>query len=350
MASANAPEDASLPRYNRASALRIKRAASLALVLAAPSGCYNWNQVPTGVKQQTLDLPVAGLVQRYTVLQPGSAPTESPRRRAALVLLHSGFSGDETTSARLARLLAQRGLVVILPAYRGERRKVDGRLSEGRIEFCRGEVDDAQAALQWLRRQPNVDGQRLAALGSSHGGCIALRLGEREPELRALVTFSAPVAAAPLVEYLRSHPTQTFFYNGILASQLQSYVQTTPKDHPELYQERSPLSGIAAMKIPLLAFHGTADHLVPMEQACWLYQVLAAGGRQIEESWISPQGAVYQPAASACPQGTAARPASSVAVPTRFVFMEGQGHFYARRPKQTATEIALSFLEKELSP
>lgn len=320
----------------------------LACLLLAASGCYNWHLVPAGVQQRTLDLQVAGLMQRYTVLAP--APSAATARRAAVVLLHAGFGGDETTSARLARQLAQRGLAVVLPAYRGEKRKLDGQRSDGKIEFCRGEVDDAQAALQWLRRQPDIDGQRIGALGSSHGGCIALRLGEREPELRALVTFSAPVAAGPFIEHLENHPAQTLFYNGILATQIKSYVKTTPKEHPELYEERSPLSKIAALKIPLLVFHGIADHIVPMEQPCSLYQALAQSGRQIEESRINRQGEVSKPDASACPQAGGPPNASSVSVPTRFIFMEGQGHFYARQVQRTAAEIAVNFLAQELRP
>lgn len=322
----------------------------LAFVLLAASGCYNWSLVPAGVQQRKLDLKVAGLKQCYTVLQPQASATAAPVRRAAVVLLHSGFTGDETSSAWLARQLAQRGLVVILPAYRGEKRKLDGERSQGQIEFCRGEVDDAQAALHWLRQQPEVDSERLAALGSSHGGCIALRLGEREPQLRALVTFSAPVAAAPLIEHLQNHPAQTFFYNGILATQLRSYIKATPKEHPEQYEERSPLSRIATSRIPLLIFHGTKDHIVPIEQACWLYQALAQNGRAVAESWLSPQGTLYQPAASACPQAAAVRGDGSVPVPTRFVFLEGQGHFYNRRVRENAAAMAVGFLEQALRP
>lgn len=321
----------------------------LALLALAASGCFNWNQVPTGVEQHALDLRVAGLTQLYTVLMPRPGAAPGPLRRAGVVLLHSGFSGDESESAKLARQLAQRGMVVILPSYRGEHRKVDGKRSEGKIEFCRGEVDDAQAALHWLRAQPFVDGQRLAALGSSHGGCIALRLGAREPELRALVTFSAPVAAAPLIEHLESHPAQTFLYNGILAGQLRSYIKATPQEHPEVYTERSPLVATNALKMSLLIFHGTKDHIVPREQACWLYQALISGGRQVQESWISPQGTVYRPATSGCPQAAAATaPTAPLPAPTKFVFLEGQGHFYARRPKETARAMALDFLQEEL--
>lgn len=322
----------------------------LACLLLAASGCYNWHLVPAGVQQHTLDLQVAGLTQRYTVLEPMPTAAAAPMRRGAVVLLHSGFGGDETVSARLARQLAQRGLAVVLPSYRGEKRKLDGKRSDGRIEFCRGEVDDAQAALRWLRLQPEIDGQRIGALGSSHGGCIALQLGAREPELRALVTFSAPVAAAPFMEHLQSHPAQTFFYNGILATQIKSYVQTTPKEHPEEYEERSPLARIATRKIPLLIFHGKEDHIVPMEQPCSLYRALAQNGRHVEESWINEEGTLHKPAESACPQAAAVPSKSSVPVTTRFVFLEGQGHFYARPVQRTAADLAVSFLSQELQP
>ena len=326
----------------------------LALVCLAASGCYNWNQVPSGVQQRTLDLPVAGLTQRYTLLRPLASATANSTatevRHPALVLLHSGFTGDESVSAALARRLVQRGMVVILPAYRGEVRKLDGKRSEGSIEFCRGEVDDAQAALRWLREQPFVDAQRIGALGSSHGGCIALQLGQREPGLRALVTFSAPVAAGPLLDNLGSHPDQTYFYNGILAAQLRSYIKASPKTQPEQYELRSPLSGIERIRTPLLVFHGMVDHIVPIEQACWLYQVLAAAGRRISERWITPQGTLHQPLTSECPQAAAVQAATTMPTRTEFVFMEGQGHFYAPRPKQTATEIALQFLTQELQP
>lgn len=343
--------------------------ALLALVLVTTAGCYNWNRVPDGAEQRTLDLPVDGLTQRYTVLSPKPSATAPALKHPALVLLHSGFTGDEKVSAELARRFVQRGLVVILPAYRGEKRRVDGKRSEGKIEFCRGEVNDAQAALQWLRAQPTVDAQRLAALGSSHGGCIALELGQREPALRALVTFSAPVAAESLINHLQGHPEQTFFYNGILAAQLKSYMKASPAapaaptaspavptaptaatEQAAKYEERSPLSGIERISTPMLVFHGTEDHIVPLEQACWLYQVLATSGRHIEERWIDTKGTLHAPAKSACPQAAAVHPATPLPTRTEFIFLEEQGHFYASEPRHTATETAVNFLMDELKP
>jgi dienelactone hydrolase len=53
------------------------------------------------------------------------------------------------------------------------------------------ELDDATAALAFLRALPDVDTSRVALVGHSFGGSLTLLLAEREPAIRALVVFSA---------------------------------------------------------------------------------------------------------------------------------------------------------------
>jgi dienelactone hydrolase len=52
------------------------------------------------------------------------------------------------------------------------------------------ELDDAAAALAYLRALPDVDASRIALIGHSFGGSLTLLLAEREPAIRALVLFS----------------------------------------------------------------------------------------------------------------------------------------------------------------
>lgn len=53
------------------------------------------------------------------------------------------------------------------------------------------ELDDATAALAFLRTLPGVDSSRIALVGHSFGGSLTVLLAEREPAVRALVVFSA---------------------------------------------------------------------------------------------------------------------------------------------------------------
>lgn len=52
------------------------------------------------------------------------------------------------------------------------------------------EMDDALAALKFLRALPYVDAKDVAAVGQSFGGSLTVLLAEREPNLRAVVVFS----------------------------------------------------------------------------------------------------------------------------------------------------------------
>ena len=52
------------------------------------------------------------------------------------------------------------------------------------------EMDDALAALKFLRALPYVDAKDVAAIGHSFGGSLTVLMAEREPNLRAVVIFS----------------------------------------------------------------------------------------------------------------------------------------------------------------
>jgi dienelactone hydrolase len=65
-----------------------------------------------------------------------------------------------------------------------ERNALQLKLLEGR------EMLDALAALARLRQLPYVDSHRVAVVGHSFGGSLAVLMAEREPSLRAAVIFS----------------------------------------------------------------------------------------------------------------------------------------------------------------
>jgi dienelactone hydrolase len=52
-------------------------------------------------------------------------------------------------------------------------------------------LDDALAGLLFLRSAPGIDPKRIAIVGHSFGGVITLLSGDRDPAIRAEVTFGA---------------------------------------------------------------------------------------------------------------------------------------------------------------
>ena len=56
-------------------------------------------------------------------------------------------------------------------------------------------LDDTSAGVGFLRSRPEVDPRRVAVVGHSQGGQLALLIAERDPSLRAVVSFAAAAQA-----------------------------------------------------------------------------------------------------------------------------------------------------------
>jgi dienelactone hydrolase len=53
------------------------------------------------------------------------------------------------------------------------------------------QLDDVMAALAFLKTVPGIDAKRIAVVGHSFGGQLTLLAAERDPSVRAAVTFGA---------------------------------------------------------------------------------------------------------------------------------------------------------------
>jgi hypothetical protein len=95
------------------------------------------------------------------------------------VLVLGGSEGGLSLSTRRAAHLAARGFATLALAYFGLD-PLPPTLAEIPLEYF-------QQALTWFARQPEVQAGRIAVLGISRGGELALLLGATFPELRAVV-------------------------------------------------------------------------------------------------------------------------------------------------------------------
>jgi alpha/beta superfamily hydrolase len=119
-------------------------------------------------------------------------PEDQPVREAALVCHpHPRYGGTMHNKVvyRLARALRRTGCVVLRFNYRGV------NLSEGDYAHGEGELDDARAALAWLRaRYPDVP---YTLAGFSFGSRIVLRLGCELSDVRRVIAAGFPTNYGP---------------------------------------------------------------------------------------------------------------------------------------------------------
>jgi uncharacterized protein len=123
-----------------------------------------------------------------------------PSRNGAAVV---DFPGRLGTQAH-ARILARHGYGVLLFDRRGE-----GSSEGGGNMLGWGGDKDIVAAVDWLKKRPDVDPRRIGGIGFSVGGELMLEAAAKDPDLAAVVSDGA--GARQLLESKKALPSQTFW-------------------------------------------------------------------------------------------------------------------------------------------
>jgi len=156
----------------------------LALVLGAAGTAFAQDIMEPGSTNVSFAGPGGVTLKGYLAEPSGSGPFP------AVVMIHEwwGLNRDVTI---LADALAKEGYVVLAAdAFRGSVARTADQARKQVTETPREQMAaDLDAALDFVRSLPQVDGQRVASAGFCFGGTQSMWMGTRNPELAAVVIF-----------------------------------------------------------------------------------------------------------------------------------------------------------------
>ena len=185
-----------------------------------------------------------------------------------VVMIHGGgwTTGDKRDFSPLNDYLASRGYVVAAISYR--------LVPDARFPAAQDDVAEAIRYLGSLSETHNLDPDRIALVGRSAGGQIALLAGyaARNPAIRGVVSFYAPTA----LRWGYANPAKP----GVIDSSgvLDAYLGGPPATHGPQYDAAEPARFVSASTPPTLFIQGLRDeHVSPFHAEFVSARLLEAG-------------------------------------------------------------------------
>ncbi|MBI3929333.1 MAG: alpha/beta fold hydrolase [Armatimonadetes bacterium] len=235
----------------------------------------------------TLEYPARTARMPAVVLVHGSGPNDRDET------LHDG-PVELRPFRELSRELAARGFVVLRYDKRSYLLGKNGDLEGTARLLPRDYVEDARAAIEFLRQQPEVDPRRILLVGHSQGASLAPWVAEGEGLFGAVLLAPGLLTMKDQIEYQTTYQEkflEPFNHGGVLDPQL-AQIRAARQQFRDLFariesgeladderimgasvryfKETDLLSGqaperIAAMDVPVLVINGTADLKTPAE-------------------------------------------------------------------------------------
>jgi len=205
---------------------------------------------------------------------------EGPGPHPAVIHVHGGpHAQAKRRFDGLRQYLVARGFVVMVPNVRGSTGYGKTYTSLDNLDLGGAPLRDVVACRDWLVREGGADPERIAVMGASYGGYMALAAAAFTPEtFAAHVDFFGPSDMAALV---RSYPPYWKVYSSFT---FKKWGDPDDPAHAVYQRERSPLFHAERIVGPLLVVQGANDARVPREQSDRLVEALA--GRDVPVHYL----------------------------------------------------------------
>jgi len=200
---------------------------------------------------------------RYTDLTVGDVPAfvaepASPRPHPTIFHIHGGPEAhDRDTYSPPVQAWIDHGLAVVLVNYRGSTGY--GRKWRDELTGNPGltELSDIAAVFDRVVAEGIADPQRTVLSGASWGGYLTLLGLGVQPE-----RWSLGVAGVPVADYVAAYEDEM----DPLKNYDRALFGATPDESPQLYRERSPITFIEQVRVPVMILAGENDPRCPIRQ------------------------------------------------------------------------------------
>jgi dipeptidyl aminopeptidase/acylaminoacyl peptidase len=221
---------------------------------------------------------IHALVVRPRVERLGSPPP-------AVVFVHGGPDSQKALGFDpFIQLLAEQGIAVIAPNYRGSTGYGKKFEDLNNKDWGGGDLKDLVAAVRHFGAQGVIDPKRVGITGGSYGGYMTLMALSRTPEVWAagVERYGMPDL---VMDFMLTRKGMRDWYETEMGN---------PKTDGALFRERSPLAYLGDIKAPLLIFQGANDANVPRAESDLLAAVLKEQKKEYEYIVYSDEGHGFQ--------------------------------------------------------
>lgn len=203
---------------------------------------------------------------------------DANKKYPVLHSIHGGphaAAGDTFHYRWNTQVFAAQGYVVACVNYHGSSGFGQAFLDSITHRWGELELQDVEAATDWLLKQPWADRKRVFAAGGSYGGyMVAWMNGHVKPG-----RYNAYVCHAGCFDWTAMFSDDAYTWH---AKELGAWYWVDPAK----VQSQSPSAFVSAMQTPTLVIHGALDYRVPDQQGLAYYNTLQAKGVDARLLWF----------------------------------------------------------------
>lgn len=190
---------------------------------------------------------------------------EEGKKFPAVVLLHGfGESKHHDLTASIANHILPFGYAVLRFDFHGHGE------SEGRFEdqTITQQIQDVEAAIDFLEELPIIDKDRLAVIGTDLGGDIAIFIAAQDQRVHCLIIQGA---RSHLEHHLHSHLAEHEVKELEVKGFHNHCWYNLRKDYLASIRRHDVLETLKMVNIPILIVHGNDDLRVPIRESRQLF-------------------------------------------------------------------------------